>query len=71
MTADRTIPDPLTERERSVLRFLCTNLSGKEIADELCISIHTVRTHQAAIYRKLSARDRRDAVRHARSFELI
>lgn len=65
------LPDPLTEREQAVLRLLCTSLSGNDIAGELCVSIHTVRTHQAAIYRKLSARNRREAVRRARTFELI
>jgi LuxR family maltose regulon positive regulatory protein len=65
------LPEPLTERERAVLRFLATSMSNSEIADELCLSINTVKTHLAAIYRKLPARRRREAVQRARQLELI
>jgi LuxR family maltose regulon positive regulatory protein len=65
------LPDPLTDRERAVLRFLATSMSTAEIADELCLSINTVKTHLAAIYRKLAARKRREAVQRARVFELL
>lgn len=64
-------PDPLTARELAVLRFLSTSMSTGEIADELCLSINTVKTHLAAIYRKLSARKRREAVIRARELELL
>jgi LuxR family transcriptional regulator, maltose regulon positive regulatory protein len=59
------VPDPLTEREHAVLRFLATSLSTTEIADEMCLSVNTVKTHQAAIYRKLAASRRREAVLRA------
>jgi LuxR family transcriptional regulator, maltose regulon positive regulatory protein len=65
------LPDPLTPRELAVLRFLATGMSTTEIADELCLSVNTVKTHLAAIYRKLPARRRRDAVLRARELELI
>lgn len=65
------LPEPLTERERAVLRFLATSMSNSEIADELCLSVNTVKTHLAAIYRKLPARRRREAVQRARQLELI
>lgn len=63
--------DPLTERERTVVRFLATSMSTAEIAGELCISVNTVKTHLAAIYRKLAARKRREAVLRARELELL
>jgi LuxR family maltose regulon positive regulatory protein len=65
------LPEPLTDRERAVLRFLATSMSTAEIADELCLSVKTVKTHSAAIYRKLAARKRREAVLLARQFELL
>jgi LuxR family transcriptional regulator, maltose regulon positive regulatory protein len=67
----RDLPDPLTQRELTILRFLATSMSTTEIADELCLSVNTVKTHLAAIYRKLPASRRRDAVLRARELELI
>jgi LuxR family transcriptional regulator, maltose regulon positive regulatory protein len=67
----RDLPDPLTQRELTILRFLATTMSTTEIADELCLSVNTVKTHLAAIYRKLPASRRRDAVLRARELELI
>jgi LuxR family maltose regulon positive regulatory protein len=63
--------NPLTQREQAVLRFLATSLSPAEIADQMCLSVHTVKTHLAAIYRKLSASKRREAVARARELELL
>jgi len=65
------LPDPLTQRELTVLRLLATSMSVTEIADELCLSVNTVKTHVAAIYRKLPASRRRDAVLRARQLELM
>ena len=67
----RVLPEPLTQRELTVLRFLATSMSIMEIADELCLSVNTVKTHIAAIYRKLPAGRRREAVLRARELELI
>jgi LuxR family maltose regulon positive regulatory protein len=62
----RALIDPLTERERTVLRYLASTLSNNEIAAELYVSVSTVKTHQRALYRKLGAGGRRDAVHRAR-----
>ena len=62
----RALIDPLTERERTVLRYLASTLSNAEIAAELYVSVSTVKTHQRALYRKLGAGGRRDAVHRAR-----
>lgn len=63
--------DPLTEREIAVLRRLATTMTTGEIAAELCVSVNTVKTHIAAVYRKLPASGRRDAVARARQIELL
>jgi LuxR family maltose regulon positive regulatory protein len=67
----RQLPVPLTQRELTILRFLATSMSTSEIAEELCLSVNTVKTHVAAIYRKLPAARRREAVLRARQLELI
>jgi LuxR family maltose regulon positive regulatory protein len=65
------LPEPLTDREQMILGSLSTQMSTAEIADELRVSVNTVKTHIAAIYRKLHADRRRDAVSRARTLELI
>ncbi|MGX7678979.1 LuxR C-terminal-related transcriptional regulator [Jatrophihabitans sp. DSM 45814] len=65
------LPEALTEREIAVLRRLATTMTTAEISNELCVSINTVKTHIAAIYRKLPAAGRRDAVSRARYLELL
>lgn len=64
-------PEELTDREHAVLRFLATSMSTAEIAAELCVSVNTVKTHLAAIYRKLGARRRREAVLRALEYEIL
>jgi LuxR family transcriptional regulator, maltose regulon positive regulatory protein len=63
--------DPLTERERLALRYLASSLSNTEIAAALYVSVNTVKTHQRAVYRKLGAAGRRDAVRRARELGVL
>jgi LuxR family maltose regulon positive regulatory protein len=65
------VVEPLTEREREALRHLSGLLSAAEIASEMDISIHTVKTHLKNIYRKLATTRRGEAVRRARQLELI
>jgi LuxR family maltose regulon positive regulatory protein len=67
----RYLPEPLTQRELTILRFLGTSMSTTEIADELRLSVNTVKTHLANIYRKLAVSRRREAVLRARELELI
>jgi LuxR family maltose regulon positive regulatory protein len=61
----------LTDRELVVLRLLATRLSQPEIANELYVSVNTVRTHIQGIYRKLSVASRQQAVAVARDHELL
>jgi regulator of cell morphogenesis and NO signaling len=51
---ERQETETLSERERDVLIQLVNGLSNKEIADQLCISVHTVITHRKNITRKLN-----------------
>jgi putative nucleotidyltransferase with HDIG domain len=55
-------PSPLTERQRQVLQRLAEGKLYKQIADELGLSIHTVRNHAHATYQKLGVEDRTQAV---------
>jgi LuxR family maltose regulon positive regulatory protein len=63
--------EPLSEREREVLRQLSGMLSTAEVASEMHISLHTVKTHVRSILRKLAVTHRREAVRRARQLGLI
>jgi len=58
--------DPLTERERDVLRFLPSRLTIREIADELFVSVNTLKFHLKVIYRKLGITSRAEAAELAR-----
>jgi LuxR family maltose regulon positive regulatory protein len=63
--------DPLSEREREVMRYLPTRLSCREIAGELYVSVNTVKTHVQAIYRKLGCNTRAAAVERARALHML
>jgi LuxR family transcriptional regulator, maltose regulon positive regulatory protein len=63
--------EPLSDREREVLRHISDMLSTAEVASEMYISVNTVKTHLRTIYRKLAASHRGEAVRRARQLELI
>ncbi|MHA6615899.1 LuxR C-terminal-related transcriptional regulator [Pseudonocardia sp. DLS-67] len=68
---DPSAVDPLTERERTVLRYLASTMSNAEIAAALYVSVNTVKTHERALYRKLDVTNRREAVGRARSLGLL
>ncbi len=63
--------EPLSVRELEVLRLLRTELTGPEIARELMVSLHTMRTHTNNIYAKLGMNNRRAAVRRAEDLGLL
>jgi LuxR family maltose regulon positive regulatory protein len=63
--------EELTERETDVLRLLQGSLNLNEIASQLYVSHNTVKTHTSALYRKLGARSRAEAVQIGRSRQLV
>lgn len=62
-TQMKRLIEPLTERETQVLQLLAQGLANKQIALSLRISEHTVKFHISAIYAKLGATNRTEAVR--------
>jgi LuxR family maltose regulon positive regulatory protein len=63
--------DPLTARERQVLRLLATDLQSPEMAQALVVSVNTVRTHIQHVYQKLAVHSRYEAVARARELGLL
>ncbi len=63
--------DPLSQREVEVLRLLDSELSGPQIADQLYVSLNTLRTHTKRIFTKLDVKSRAAAVRTAHDRGLI
>jgi two-component system, NarL family, response regulator NreC len=61
----RAEADPLSEREREVLRLLALGHTNQEIAKLLFISVRTAETHRAHVMQKLRLSTRAELVRHA------
>jgi two-component system, NarL family, response regulator NreC len=57
--------DPLSEREREVLRLLALGHTNQEIANQLFISVRTAETHRARMMQKLGLQTRAEIVRYA------
>jgi DNA-binding NarL/FixJ family response regulator len=67
-----TQPVPLlSEREREVLGLIAAGSTNREIAEQLYLSPHTVKEHTSALYRKLGARNRADAVQRAQRIGVL
>ena len=63
--------EPLSQAEARVLRYLPTKLSAPEIADQLYLSVNTVKTHMRHLYDKLGVHRRHEAVEQARALGLL
>ncbi len=61
----------LSEREREVLELIAAGSTNREIAQRLYLSPHTVKEHTSALYRKLNARNRAEAVQRAQRIGLL
>ena len=65
-------PSPLlSPRERDVLALIAVGSTNREIAENLYLSPHTVKEHTSALYRKLRARNRAEAVQRAQRIGLL
>ena len=67
----RAEEDPLSEREREVLRLLALGHTNQEIAKQLYISVRTAETHRAHIMQKLRLTSRAELVRYALAHGLL
>jgi two-component system response regulator NreC len=67
----RAEEDPLSDREREVLRLLALGHTNQEIAEALFLSVRTVETHRAHIMQKLRISTRAELVRYALSEGLL
>ncbi|WP_034089500.1 response regulator transcription factor [Streptacidiphilus albus] len=64
------LPDGLTTREAEILRLIARGLNNPEIAAELVLSSHTVKTHINRIFAKTGSRDRAAAMGYAQRHQL-
>jgi LuxR family maltose regulon positive regulatory protein len=65
------LPEPLTEREKEVLKLMAAGLTNQEIGEELVISPGTVKKHASNIYGKLGVGGRTEAAARARALNLL
>ena len=65
------LSEPLTDRETTILRYLPTLLTNPEVAEQMYISVNTVKAHLKSLYRKLDVPSRRQAVHRARELGLL
>ncbi|RTR40237.1 response regulator transcription factor [Shewanella canadensis] len=59
----------LTKRERTIIQLVSSGARNKEIADNLCISEHTVKAHISSIFRKTQSRNRVELLRWAQTYQ--
>lgn len=60
----------ISQREQQILQMVCSGLSNNEIAEKCSVSISTVKTHLAHIFRKLNVNSRTKAIAQARALNL-
>ncbi|MFN2236477.1 MAG: LuxR C-terminal-related transcriptional regulator [Anaerolineales bacterium] len=63
--------EPLSEREIEVLKYIAQGFTNQEVAQELVLSLYTVKSHARNIYSKLGVKNRTEAVTRARLLGLL
>ncbi len=63
--------EPLSERELEVLRLIAQGLTNTEISQRLVLALSTVKGHNLRIFGKLQAKNRSEAVAHARELGVL
>ena len=71
LSASRGLVEPLSDRELEVLRLLAAGKPNQEIAQELVVSLHTVKKHVTHVLGKLGAANRTEATARARELGLL
>jgi LuxR family transcriptional regulator, maltose regulon positive regulatory protein len=71
LAASALLIEPLSAQEQRVLRLLAAGRSNPEIAQELVVSVNTVKTQAQSIYRKLNVKSRMEAGEAARRLKLL
>jgi LuxR family maltose regulon positive regulatory protein len=63
--------DPLSQRELEVLRLIADGATNREIADQLVLTVNTVKRHISNIFGKLQVGNRAQAIARARQMDLL
>jgi LuxR family maltose regulon positive regulatory protein len=63
--------DPLTDRELEILSYLPSRFTNTELADHFYVSVNTIKTHMAHIFRKLDVTNRNGAITRAREIGVL
>ncbi|MBZ0299249.1 MAG: response regulator transcription factor, partial [Anaerolineae bacterium] len=69
--ANQALIEPLSERELEVMRLIAAGYSNQDIADQLVISVTTVKKHVNHIFGKLGIESRTQAIAHAQALHLL
>lgn len=69
--ANAQLADPLTDRELEILAYLPSHSTSAELAKMCFVTVNTLKTHMAHIYRKLAVTDRSAAIARARELGLL
>ena len=61
----------LTNKEKSVLKYVCKGLTNKNIAEELNVTDYTIKKHVSSILHKLNLKNRQDIIIYAKGSGII